>query len=188
QRFWISQKTGRVRAVLDYLGDSLPNELVQFDDYREVSPGVWLPFREVRSYGFGKNLTKLGRSELVVTEARTGVDLADRCTRLLPREGDRVQDQRFAAPIWYQYSATRADEEIRKLADAEYKQQLQGQEEFRRIVRPLDALVGKPAPALPADGWVGGRRWPASPTWSTSGRRGAGRARPTCPGWRPWRR
>ena len=24
-----------------------PNELVQFDDYREVSPGVWLPFHEV---------------------------------------------------------------------------------------------------------------------------------------------
>jgi RNA polymerase sigma factor (sigma-70 family) len=159
QRLWVARESGRLRGILAYLME--PNELARFDDYREVSPGVWIPFREVRTHPWvsdqrGKH--SVVRSELVVTEARTGVDLAERYARLLPKEGDRVQDQRFAAPIWYEYSATRTDEEIRRLADAEYKKQLQGQEAFKRVVEPFDALVGKPAPALPADGWVGGAR------------------------------
>src|SRR5205823_7918488 len=126
-----------------------PNELARFDDYREVAPGVWLPFREVRTHAWAsdeRGKRSVVRSELAVLEARTGVDLADRCSRLLPREGDRVQDQRFSAPVWYQYSTARTDDEIRTLADAEYKKQLQGQEEFKRIVKPFDDLVGKPAP------------------------------------------
>src|SRR5262249_44382813 len=56
------------------------------------------------------------------------------------------------------YSPARTDEEIRKAADDKYKAALRDQEEFNRIVKPLDALVGKPAPTLPADGWVGGKR------------------------------
>jgi thiol-disulfide isomerase/thioredoxin len=157
QRFWVSQQTGRVCGVLAYFGQSSPNELVQFHDYREVSPGVWLPYHEVRSVGYG-NGGWLRRSELVVTEARTGVDLAERYASLLPKEGDRVQDQRFAAAVDLTYSAKRTDEEIRELADAEYKRQLEGQEEFKRLVKPLNDLFGQPAPALPTEGWVGGER------------------------------
>lgn len=91
-----------------------------------------------------------------MTEAKTGVDLADRYIRLLPKEGDRVQDQRFAAPVDYAYSPKRTDEEIRKSADAKHKEALRDREEFKRIVAPLDALVGKPASPLPAEGWIGG--------------------------------
>jgi thiol-disulfide isomerase/thioredoxin len=56
------------------------------------------------------------------------------------------------------HSAKRGDDEIRKLANAEYKKLLQDQEEFKRIAKPLDDLVGKPAPALSKDGWIGGDR------------------------------
>jgi RNA polymerase sigma factor (sigma-70 family) len=161
QRLWVARESSRLRGILAYLSGEEPNELARFDDSREVSPGVWIPFREVRTHGWASDQRgkhSVVRSELVVTEARPDVDLAERYARLLPKEGDRVQDQRFAAPIWYEYSAERTDEEIRKLADAEYRKQLQGQEEFKRVVKPFDALVGKPAPALPAEGWVGGSR------------------------------
>jgi RNA polymerase sigma factor (sigma-70 family) len=161
QRLWVSRASGRLRGVLAYLSGKEPNELAVFEDYREVAPGVWLPFRETRTYSWAsdqRGKRSVVRSELVVTEARTGMDLAERYAKLLPREGDRVQDQRFAAAVDLAHSATRTDDEVRKLADAEHKTQLKGQEEFKRIVKPLGDLVGKPAPALPDDGWVGGSR------------------------------
>jgi RNA polymerase sigma factor (sigma-70 family) len=162
QRLWISQQSGRLRGVLSYLANSQPNELARFDEYREVSPGVWLPFREVRTFPHSSETVrgkkKLHRSELVVEEARTDRDLADRYAKLLPKEGDRVQDQRFAAPVDYAYSAQRTDEEIRKRAEALHQEQLKGQEEFKRIVQPIEAMVGKPAPPLPAEGWLGGKK------------------------------
>jgi thiol-disulfide isomerase/thioredoxin len=155
QRLWVGRKSGRVRGALSYLADSRPNELARFDDYREVAPGVWLPFREARTHDAGNTLR---RTELVIIAARTDTDLTARYAGLLPRVGDQVQDQRFSAAVNLVHGDKRTDDEIRKLADAEYRKQLQGQEEFQRIVKPLDALVGKPAPALPADGWVGGKR------------------------------
>jgi hypothetical protein len=97
-RLWIGQETGRVRGVLTYPFERPePNEFVQFDDYRQVAPGVWLPYREVRTFPHasatpGKHL--LNRSELVVEEVRTDRDLATRYAELLPKAGDRVQDQR----------------------------------------------------------------------------------------------
>jgi thiol-disulfide isomerase/thioredoxin len=161
QRLWVSRASGRLRGVLAYLSGKEPNELARFDDYREVAKDMWLPFREVRTHGWASDKPgkeSVVRSELAVTEARTDVDLAERYAKLLPREGDTVQDQRFAAAVNLAHSDKRTDDEVRTLADAEYKKQLQGQEEFKRIVKPLDALVGKPAPALPAEGWVGGKR------------------------------
>jgi RNA polymerase sigma factor (sigma-70 family) len=150
------------RCAAQFPANATPNELVRFDDYTEIAPGVWLPFREVRSVPYPSETAKdkhlLRRTELLVEQVRTDTDLSDRYARLLPKEGDRVQDQRFAAAVDYQYSARRTDEEIRKLADAEYQERLKGQEEVKRALQPLDALVGKQAPELPADGWVGGRR------------------------------
>ena len=42
-----------------------------------------------------RGVLKLIRSELVVEEVRTDRSLADRYAELLPKDGDRVQDQRF---------------------------------------------------------------------------------------------
>jgi RNA polymerase sigma factor (sigma-70 family) len=139
-----------------------PNELIRFEDYREVAPGVWLPFRETRTFPHVSDTrpgkSQLIRSELRVTEARTDRDLGERYARLLPKDGDPVQDQRFAAPVDYKYRADRTDDEIRKTADAAYQQQLKDAELVKRLVEPFEAMVGTPAPALPAEGWVGGKR------------------------------
>jgi len=135
------------------------NELVLFDDYREILPGVWLPFREVRAFPHAsetdQNKRMLRRSELIVDEVKTDLSLADRFAPLLPMEGDPVQDQRFIVPIDLKYRANQADEEIRKLAAAEYDRRLKGQEVMKRLIQPVAAMVGKPAPALPASGWIG---------------------------------
>jgi hypothetical protein len=93
QRLCVSRASGRLRGVLAYLSGEEPNELARFDDFREVAPGVWLPFREVRTHTGASDMpgkSSVVRSELVVLEARTGVDLAVRCARLLPKEGDTV--------------------------------------------------------------------------------------------------
>src|SRR5262245_51252637 len=67
-----------------------------------IDRDVWLPFRETRTHSWAS--AKAGkhsvvRSELVVTEVRTGVDLAERYAKLLPREGEAIQDQRFSAAV-----------------------------------------------------------------------------------------
>ena len=138
-----------------------PNELVVFDDYREVSPGVWLPFREDRTFPHASEKVKgkklLIRSELRVQEVRTNLDLADQCAQLLPKEGDPVQDQRFLVPINLVYRASQRDEAIRKLAEAEYNKRLEGRKFLDRLIQPIAAMIGKPAPPLPTSGWIGGQ-------------------------------
>ena len=138
-----------------------PNELVLFDDYREVSPGIWLPLREVRAFPHASETVQgkkqLIRSELRVDVVRTDLDLHDRIAGLMPKEGNPVQDQRFVVPIDTEYRANRADEEIRRLAEVEYSKRLEGTKILNRLVEPIAAMVGKPARPLPVEGWIGNR-------------------------------
>jgi thiol-disulfide isomerase/thioredoxin len=76
----------------------------------------------------------------------------------MPKEGDRVQDQRFGVPVDYDYSPKRTDDEIRRLADVQRQEIAKAQEQTREFVKPMEAMVGKPAPPLPHKGWVGGNR------------------------------
>jgi RNA polymerase sigma factor (sigma-70 family) len=139
-----------------------PNELIQFEDFREISPGVWLPFREVRTFPHASETVRgksvLIRSELCVDEARTDVDLSNRFTRLLPKDGEQVQDQRFIAPVNYVYRAGQTDAQIRELAEAEFQKRLKVEDDLKRLIQPIADLVGKQAPPLPTEGWIGGRR------------------------------
>lgn len=148
--------------VTDFPANAQLNELVQFDDYREITPGVWLPMTEVRVVPYpsksDKNKHELKRTELRVKEVKTDRDLAERCTELLPKTGQRVQDQRFGVAVDYDFDVKRSDEDIRKMAVAEYQKRLKGQKEVKRMLEPVAAMVGKPAPELAATGWVGGKR------------------------------
>ena len=66
-----------------------------------------------------------------------------------------MQDQRFIVPVDYRYRAGQTAEEIRKLAAVAYEKRLKGQAILMRLVEPIEAMVGKPAPALPKSGWIG---------------------------------
>ena len=162
QGLWISQKTGHARGVVSYYADSKPKELIRFDDFREISPGVWMPFREVRTFPHASDINwrkhKLFRGETIVSQIRTDRDLAARYAELLPKEGDRVQDMRFGPYVDLPYSAKRSDDEISQLAELRRKEQLKERDQVQHIVKPLEDMVGKPAPILPADGWLGGGR------------------------------
>jgi thiol-disulfide isomerase/thioredoxin len=138
------------------------NEWIQLDDYRQVASGLWLPFREVRTISrpseIARNKRSLTRSELRVEEVRTDMSLAGRYAELLPKEGARIQDQRFIVAVNYLYRSALTDEEIRKIADTEYQKLLKDQEYVTRLVQPLEVMIGKPAPALSAGTWIGGSR------------------------------
>jgi RNA polymerase sigma factor (sigma-70 family) len=162
ERLWISTTSGQVRGVLAGLADGAANELVQFDDFREIAPGISWPFRETQTFRHSSEIrpgkSMIRRAELVVEKIQTDRDLAARYKELLPRAGERVQDQRFVAPLDYDYSPARTDEQIRRQAEARYKEILKGLEEFKKVVQPIEAMVGQPAPPLPAEGWVNGKR------------------------------
>ncbi len=162
QRLWVSKASGRVRGVLTFLGG--PDHygaLVQFDDYREVAPGVWVPFTEAEVISHPsetKGKRKMLRTETRVTLAQTGTDLAARYAALLPQAGDTVQDQRFAAAVNTKFDPMQPDAEIQAKADAAYAVRLEDAEHIKEVLKPLTLLVGKPAKPLPADGWVGGEK------------------------------
>ena len=162
QRLWVSKASGRVRGVLTFFsGPDHYGALVRFDDYREVAPGLWIPFTEAEVFSHSsdtKGKRKLLRTETRVTLAKIGTDLTARYAALLPQTGDTVQDQRFAAAVNTHFDPKRPDSEIQGEADAAYARQLEDAEYVKEVLKPLTLLVGKPAKPLPADGWVGGAR------------------------------
>lgn len=136
-----------------------PIDLTRFSDFREVAPGIWWPFREVSvSPSHHEGSPRYLWGIYVVEAVRTDLDLTPIVNAVRPEEGQTIQDQRYAVTVNYKYRADRTTEEILELVDEEYQQRLEGQKVFDRLTKPFDEMVGKPAPALPADGWVGGTR------------------------------
>ena len=157
------QKIEILRAWSEIYFDHFgPNELIRFRDYREVAPGVWIPFREDRAFTHRSDANnqhhKYIRLWVAVEEVRTDDNLTERVAELRPREGETIQDQRFGVIINYGYKPDRKQSELWELVDAERRKPNVDASRLEKMMAPIDALVGKPAPALPAEGWVGGPR------------------------------
>jgi hypothetical protein len=58
--------------------------------------------------------------------------------------------------VEYDYNVKRTDDDIRKLAEAE--RTAPRKQEEPKPFRPLEAMIGKPALPLPAEGWINGNR------------------------------
>ncbi len=161
EKLWIDPSTGLIRGLLKFRGSNavVPSLLVRFQDYREIAPGIWWPFREERAQGSLRQGRFSGmRSEYAVDEVRIDVNLAEWIEALKPREGEQVQDQRFGVPLNYEYQANRSLAEILQMADVANQQALESAEEVTRMKAQFDNVVGQQAPTLPADGWIGGTR------------------------------
>jgi thiol-disulfide isomerase/thioredoxin len=138
---------------------SRPNELIRFRDYREVAPGVWIPFREDRVWTHGVRNgggRKYIRLWVAVQEVRTDIDLAETIQKLQPQENEQIQDQRFGVPVNYKYRRDRTQAELLEMVDTERQKFASNAAMIKQILAPLDELIGKQAPVLPAEGWIGG--------------------------------
>jgi hypothetical protein len=124
---WLAKLPARQKIELSiawnesYFGQFGPNELIRFRDYREVAPGVWIPFRDDRVFthptGDGRKRHKYIRLWVAVQEVRTDFDLTETVQKLRPRDGDPVQDQRFGAVMNYTFRHDRTEHELLEMAE-----------------------------------------------------------------------
>lgn len=139
---------------------AIPSRLYVFSDYREIASGRWFPFH-VQAADWLHNRQNQGHydfycTESVVTElALDRNDLKIYWASALPREGENVQDQRFGVPVEYEYRANRTVDEIQPLVNQQLFKYARSQMLITDQTSPLRKMVGKPAPALPAERWIG---------------------------------
>ena len=132
---------------------------IRFRDFREISPGILWPFREDRIQGFqGGERPTVMRTSFEVRQVSTAVDLSGAVQELLPKEGDRVNDERYSLAFWYTHREGMTEEEILALLDDYNRKRQADAEIMARMKAPFETLLGKPAPKLPTTGWVGGER------------------------------
>lgn len=155
---------GKLRLSLAWLDEqdfdtARPGLLVRFRDYREVAPGVWWPFHEDRVQGFPSDKGfECMWSYYRVRSVDTDTDLTDEVRGLMPKDGETVQDQRFESVITYDYRADRTEEELRQLAAEAQRKREDSRALIEKRQTPYQQLVGRPAPTLPDETWVGGDR------------------------------
>jgi hypothetical protein len=160
------QKIEIARAWCELNFDLLgPNELIRFRDYREIAPGVWIPFREDRAFTHGADGNAKGhkyiRLWVAVEEVQTDVDLTERVESLRPKEAQRIQDQRFGVAVDYEYRRDRTRDDILKLVEAE-RQKRKAHDDALAARRAMQKLVGSSAPELSGKVWLNTDK---PPTW-----------------------
>ncbi|MEX2172147.1 MAG: M56 family metallopeptidase [Pirellulales bacterium] len=143
----------------DFEGHFLrPFNLVVYSEFREIAPGVKLPFREDRAtWLHNDEKFKYLRSESVVDRVALDVDLKARSEDLAPKTGDKVQDQRFAAVIEYDYDPELTDQDLLPFVEAKQAELAEGTKLLNELAEPMEKKVGQPAPELAAEGWIGER-------------------------------
>ncbi|MCA9006213.1 MAG: hypothetical protein KDA70_13155 [Planctomycetaceae bacterium] len=139
---------------------AIPGRLHVFSDYREISPGHWFSFR-VQIAGWHHNKLNQGHydfysSESIVTElAVNRNDLKKYWVAVFPNEGESIQDQRFGVPVDYKYDKNRTADELQRLVNEQLFKYADSALLIEERTSPIGKMVGKPAPVLPADRWIG---------------------------------
>jgi thiol-disulfide isomerase/thioredoxin len=130
-----------------------PNIENWFLDYKEVQPGKWLPMTQGSATfkGMHARPVTVVRSELKVVSVK--VDETLPAELFMPpemKEGTPVTDNTTDPPLSYKYKKDRTQAEWEALR-AESRKALA--EEHKAKAR-RDELIGKPALALPKEGWL----------------------------------
>ncbi|WP_435016420.1 TlpA family protein disulfide reductase [Tundrisphaera sp. TA3] len=125
-------------------------------DYREITPGCWLPMTQTCTLRFidddGTNAVDLTKT-VRVTEARVGEPLPDALFEVEIKPGAQVHDQTGNPPLSYRHKAAFSPEEWAAIV-AEGKARAK-RDEARE--RKQAALVGQPIPDFPAGAtWTDG--------------------------------
>jgi beta-lactamase regulating signal transducer with metallopeptidase domain/thiol-disulfide isomerase/thioredoxin len=151
------------RAQADYSFDSaIPFCLYVFSDYREITPQKWYPFR-VRSAQWNHNKQNEQYYSYLNVETTVSEVVLDRTdlkafwTPLLPKEGEKIQDQRFSVPVDFTYREDQTLEDIEALANEQFFRFAESEAILTERRLPLNQMLNEPAPALPMERWIGTR-------------------------------
>ena len=139
-----------------------PLQLYCFRDYREVAPGIHIPFREDSVLAWPEfslpGHFKFHRVWVVVDDVRLNVNLANMAQRLLPKDGDKIDDQRFAFPLKYDFNSNRLPNYTRQLVTDQWHEGKIDHGRFAgyRVSGVMQKLYS-PASKLPEAGWINGK-------------------------------
>jgi len=125
---------------------------VTLDDWREVEPEHWFPFRQVHFSHAGGTVAPQAEQTRITTVDRFDVNqpLEDELFALKIDEGADVYDATSNPPLRYKQDSHRTPEEWTALiAEARESQAENAAEQLS-----LDDLIGTPAPELPATDWL----------------------------------
>ncbi|MBL9124910.1 MAG: TlpA family protein disulfide reductase [Planctomycetaceae bacterium] len=128
-----------------------------FDDFRELAPGIWYPFRiRFRSYHTDSGESKLAViSTGRVVEAVVNPTLPDALFEHEIPDGANVStDWRYDPPIRYTYHPAQTEAEREKLAATARAQQEEGRKVLEDVQKGVDERLGQTLPALSRDGWI----------------------------------
>jgi thiol-disulfide isomerase/thioredoxin len=136
-----------------------PSNLLVFSEYRQVAPGVEWPMRcERLLVGYAGRRAEDGfdytRCEIIYEEATTEASFDLLVPDTLPQEGDTICDHRFDVPVKYDWKEGLTEADVQSLVDTKRRELQESQAIIEQFRRPLNEMVGKPAPPLPESGWL----------------------------------
>jgi len=132
----------------EYFPLKRPWVIHNLNDYREVVPGLWIPFEQ--GYSFVDRAGKATSTrQLKLVDARANEPLDDALFKVELKEGVQVADYMHDPPLFYKFKADRTPEEFQAIVD-EHKRD-NGAWQKQKAIR--DELVGTQAPDLPKRSW-----------------------------------
>lgn len=159
----IEAKNQLSQAWSEYeFGRGYPGTLVVLDDYREIAAGKWFPFK-VTSSGWHHNEKNEGQYGFNVSENHVKEVVIDRgdlepyWAEFLPKSGDKIQDQRYGASVDYRFDSDRTEDDIQNLVNEQLLTFARSAIQIEIAQSPFTKMIGKPAPQLSTEGWIGER-------------------------------
>ncbi len=145
-----------------------------FDDYREVSPGHWLPFRQTGDL-YNLDATEIflqAHYERSIVEAEFNKSIDPELFHIDLHDGVFVAtDYRYDPIIRYKYSKDQTEADRVALCEKEKLEHAKGAEELERRQAVIKSRIGSVPPPLPTTGWING----GPQTWEQLRRQGGHR-------------
>jgi thiol-disulfide isomerase/thioredoxin len=133
-----------------------PSIVQTFDDFREVAPGCWFPFRQSGDH-YNVHVPKpflSAHSETTVTLLEINKPLEDDLFHVELKDGVYVAtDWRYDPIIRYTYSKDQTEEERLALCEAARQQQEKAAKEMAKRRAVIEGRIGQTPPPLPGSGW-----------------------------------
>jgi thiol-disulfide isomerase/thioredoxin len=154
-RWYVSVKDHRIRAFMSLNSGRVSMEH-WMEDYREIAPEVWFPYRQGYIF-YEQNKRKQNyvssSREMKIVELKANTPLSDDLFKVTFREGVQVNDWGHDPPLLYKYKASMPAEEYQAIIDkaGEKKRSFDKGEAERK------SHIGQKAPPLPTGDWCNSR-------------------------------